>query len=132
MLQPTPSEGQHCHGRAGTAILYHLSIYHRTQPLPVATTGRMGLLEHGQRCSTCQGRRTLHGAKGRPAQRRQVPNPPGQQDLPGTTGRQGAADAAADSESGLNTHGTSASPTAGHVPLWPLGLLHYAQGGIQH
>ncbi len=37
-LQPLQSE-----------VLYHLRIYHRTQPLLVTTTGRMGLLEQGRR-----------------------------------------------------------------------------------
>ncbi len=69
-------------GRADTTILYHLRIYLRTQPQPVSTTG----LEHGQRRRSRRGRRTVHRTTGRPEQRTPLPNPPGPQDCPGTTG----------------------------------------------
>ncbi len=101
--RPTPIH-QACysprHGRdsrAGTMILFHLRIYNRAQPLPVTTTGQMGLLEHCRRRSTRRGRRTVYGTTGRPEQRTPLANPPGPHDLPGTTGRSGTADAAADS-----------------------------------
>jgi hypothetical protein len=58
---------------AGTMILYYLCIYHRTQPLPVATMGLMGLLEYGQRSSIRRGRRTFQGlCAGQSSRRRRL------------------------------------------------------------
>ncbi len=80
--------GRDC--RADNTILYHLSIYHRaqlSQPLPVVTTGRMELLEHGQRRSISRSRRNVYGTTGRKGQRTLLAIPPGQKDFPGTMGR---------------------------------------------
>ncbi len=68
-------------------ILYHFRLYSQTQPLPVATTGRMELLEHGHCRRIRRGHRTFSGTTGRTEQRTAPPNPHGPQDLPGTTGR---------------------------------------------
>ncbi len=48
-----------------------------------------------------------------------------------TTGYDAEGNVAADATGGLTTHGTSASPTAGHAPIWPLRLVYCALGGIQ-
>jgi hypothetical protein len=62
----SPRHWKDSDGRAGAVILYHLRIYRWTQPLPVATTGRMVLLEYGQRRHTRRARRTIYRTIGRP------------------------------------------------------------------
>ncbi len=47
--------------RAGTTILCHLRIYRQTHSLPVMTTGRTELLEHGHCRRILWGSRTFQG-----------------------------------------------------------------------
>ncbi len=61
------------------------------------TTGRPGLPEHGQRRRIRRGRRTVYGTTGRTEQREAAVELSAPQDLSGTMGRPGAADAAIDS-----------------------------------
>ncbi len=94
LLQPEGLQSWHY----DTLSFPHLPDYPWTQPLPVATTGRM-VLEHEQRNRT---RRRAAGTIGtftvpRQEQRTPLSNPPGPQDFSGTTARPRAADAAADS-----------------------------------
>ena len=69
-LQPTPSEGRHCHGSAGTTMLYHLRVCHWTHSLSVVTTGRLELLDHGHRRHIRRGRSSFRGLQaGRSSER---------------------------------------------------------------
>ncbi len=83
-IWPTTASGYAIGGSAELALRYSIISAStpgvgRTQLLRLATTGRTGLLDHGQRRRIRRGRRTFQGLRARPEQRTPPLYPPGPQ-----------------------------------------------------